>query len=71
MILRNNGLEVEPGEARIISSVTLLAQDGDTPPSEVIFVFESVPNLGVLQLKVGAELPMMKAVTLSSAYFHS
>ncbi|RVE60115.1 hypothetical protein OJAV_G00177700 [Oryzias javanicus] len=50
-VIRNNGLEVEPGEARIISSVTLLAQDGDTPSSEVLYVFESVPNQGMLQLK--------------------
>lgn len=53
--LRNNGLEVEPGEARVISSVTLLAQDGDTPSSEVQFILESVPKQGLLQLKVGPE----------------
>uniref|UniRef100_A0A3P9KP61 FRAS1-related extracellular matrix protein 1 n=1 Tax=Oryzias latipes TaxID=8090 RepID=A0A3P9KP61_ORYLA len=50
-IIRNNGLEVEPGEARVISSVTLLAQDGDTPSSEVQFILESVPKQGLLQLK--------------------
>uniref|UniRef100_A0A3P9HTD0 FRAS1-related extracellular matrix protein 1 n=1 Tax=Oryzias latipes TaxID=8090 RepID=A0A3P9HTD0_ORYLA len=50
-IIRNNGLEVEPGEARVISSVTLLAQDGDTPSSEVKFILESVPKEGLLQLK--------------------
>lgn len=51
---RNNGLEVEPGESRLISSVTLLAQDADTPSSEVKYIFESVPTQGLLQLKVGA-----------------
>lgn len=51
---RNNGLEVEPGEARLISSVTLFAQDSDTPSSEVMYIFESVPTQGLLQLKVGA-----------------
>uniref|UniRef100_A0A3B3D2I5 Fras1 related extracellular matrix 1a n=1 Tax=Oryzias melastigma TaxID=30732 RepID=A0A3B3D2I5_ORYME len=61
----NNGLEVEPGEARIISSVTLLAQDGDTPPSEVIFVFESVPNLGVLQLKTAGRNCTQESVDLN------
>uniref|UniRef100_H2N2B6 FRAS1-related extracellular matrix protein 1 n=1 Tax=Oryzias latipes TaxID=8090 RepID=H2N2B6_ORYLA len=40
-----------PGEARVISSVTLLAQDGDTPSSEVQFILESVPKQGLLQLK--------------------
>lgn len=51
---RNNGLEVEPGEARLISSVTLFAQDSDTPPSEVMYMFESAPTQGLLQVKVGA-----------------
>lgn len=54
MSLRNNGLEVEPGESRLISSVTLFAQDGDTPASEVMYIFENVPTQGLLQLKVGA-----------------
>lgn len=51
---RNNGLEVEPGEVRLISSVTLFAQDSDTPSSEVMYIYESVPTRGLLQLKVGA-----------------
>lgn len=54
MSFRNNGLEVEPGESRLVSSVTLFAQDKDTPSSEVMYIFESVPTLGLLQLKVGA-----------------
>lgn len=45
---------MEPGEARLISSFTLFAQDGDTPSSEVMYMFESVPTEGLLQLKVGA-----------------
>ncbi|XP_039996233.1 FRAS1-related extracellular matrix protein 1a isoform X2 [Xiphias gladius] len=53
--IRNNGLEVEPGEARLISSVTLFAQDSDTPPSEVLYIFESVPTQGLLQLKEGKD----------------
>ncbi|KAM4537427.1 FRAS1-related extracellular matrix protein 1a isoform 1-T1 [Odontesthes bonariensis] len=60
-IIRNNGLEVDPGEAKIISSVTLFAQDGDTPSSELMFIFESVPTQGLLQLKEG-----QKWVTLTA-----
>ncbi|XP_040887458.1 FRAS1-related extracellular matrix protein 1a [Toxotes jaculatrix] len=51
--IRNNGLEVEPGDARLISSVTLFAQDSDTPSSEVMYIFDSVPTQGLLQLKEG------------------
>ncbi|XP_019955749.2 FRAS1-related extracellular matrix protein 1a isoform X1 [Paralichthys olivaceus] len=53
--IRNNGLEVEPGETRLISSVTLFAQDGDSPSSEVMYIFESVPTQGLLQLKEGQD----------------
>lgn len=53
---RNSGLEVEPGEARLISSLTLFAQDSDSPSSEVMYIFENVPTQGLLQLKVG-EIP--------------
>lgn len=45
---------MEPGEARLISSVTLFAQDSDTPSSEVMYILESVPTQGILQLKVGS-----------------
>ncbi|XP_029310735.1 FRAS1-related extracellular matrix protein 1a isoform X2 [Cottoperca gobio] len=54
-VIRNNGLEVEPGEARLISSVTLFAQDSDTPASKVMYIFESVPTQGLLQLKEGQD----------------
>ncbi|XP_062240330.1 FRAS1-related extracellular matrix protein 1a [Platichthys flesus] len=53
--IRNNGLEVEPGETRLISSATLFAHDGDSPSSEVMYIFESVPTQGLLQLKEGQE----------------
>ncbi|XP_034470969.1 FRAS1-related extracellular matrix protein 1a isoform X1 [Hippoglossus hippoglossus] len=53
--IRNNGLEVEPGETRLISSVTLFAHDGDSPSSEVMYIFESVPTQGLLQLKEGQD----------------
>ncbi|XP_051284973.1 FRAS1-related extracellular matrix protein 1a isoform X2 [Dicentrarchus labrax] len=54
-VIRNNGLEVEPGETRLISSVTLFAQDSDTPSLEVMYTFESVPTQGLLQLKEGRD----------------
>ncbi|XP_036969221.1 FRAS1-related extracellular matrix protein 1a isoform X1 [Acanthopagrus latus] len=54
-VIRNNGLEVEPGEARLISSVALFAQDSDTPSSEVMYILESVPTQGILQLKEGQD----------------
>ncbi|XP_015200443.2 FRAS1-related extracellular matrix protein 1a isoform X2 [Lepisosteus oculatus] len=54
-VIRNNGLEVEMGEARIISSAVLLAQDNDTPGHQTHYVFESLPKQGLLQLKIGLD----------------
>lgn len=54
LVQRNEGLEVEPGQARLISSAALSARDIDTPSTEVIYIFKSVPTQGLLQLKVGA-----------------
>ncbi|XP_074518325.1 FRAS1-related extracellular matrix protein 1a isoform X2 [Halichoeres trimaculatus] len=62
-VVRNNGLEVEPGEARLISSVVLFTEDRDTPASEVVFVFESVPAQGLLQLKEGQSWMALTAGT--------
>ncbi|XP_006810522.1 FRAS1-related extracellular matrix protein 1-like, partial [Neolamprologus brichardi] len=50
-LIRNAGLDVEPAESRLISSASLFAQDRDTPPSELMYIFESVPTQGLLQLK--------------------
>ncbi|XP_077598282.1 FRAS1-related extracellular matrix protein 1a [Stigmatopora nigra] len=50
-LIRNNGLEVEPGETRLITSVSLLAQDYDTPTSQVLYKFKSFPTQGLLQFK--------------------
>ncbi|PWA22149.1 hypothetical protein CCH79_00019973 [Gambusia affinis] len=50
-VIRNNGLEVEPGEAKVISSITLFAKDKDTPSTEIMYIFERVPTQGTLQLK--------------------
>ncbi|CAL8384770.1 unnamed protein product [Arctogadus glacialis] len=60
-VIRNNGLEVTPGEAHLISSMTLFAQDMDTPPGEVLYVFQSVPAQGQLQLKVGVAWVTLRA----------
>lgn len=45
-------MEVEPGEARLISSAALLAEDADTPSTDVSYRIQSVPSQGLLQLKV-------------------
>lgn len=55
MCYRNTGIEVEPGEARLISSAVLSAHDNDTPSTNIIYVFESVPVHGLLQIKVSAQ----------------
>lgn len=52
---RNTGIEVEPGEARLISSAVLSAHDNDTPSTKIIYVFESVPVHGMLQIMVSAQ----------------
>ncbi|XP_034712307.1 FRAS1-related extracellular matrix protein 1a isoform X2 [Etheostoma cragini] len=60
-VIRNNGVDVEPGEARLISSVTLFAQDSDTPSSELSYIFDSVPTQGILQLKEGQDWATLTA----------
>ncbi|KAI1888531.1 hypothetical protein AGOR_G00186130 [Albula goreensis] len=54
-VIRNNGIEVEMGESRVISSAVLSAEDGDTPSQHILYIFDSVPFQGVLQLKVGLD----------------
>ncbi|KAK2860526.1 hypothetical protein Q7C36_004692 [Tachysurus vachellii] len=54
-IIRNTGIEVEPGEDRLISSAVLSAHDNDTPSTNIIYVFESVPVHGMLQIKAGLD----------------
>ncbi|KAG1924545.1 FRAS1-related extracellular matrix protein, partial [Pimephales promelas] len=51
-IIRNIGLEMEAGESRLISSAVLSAHDKDTSSSDIIYVFESIPSHGVIQMKV-------------------
>ncbi|KAJ8008243.1 hypothetical protein DPEC_G00102780 [Dallia pectoralis] len=54
-VVRNTGLEVEAGEARLISSFSLLAQDSDTPAREIVYMLERVPTQGLLQVKEGSD----------------
>ncbi|KAK1796819.1 hypothetical protein P4O66_000910 [Electrophorus voltai] len=50
-VIRNTGVQVEGGEARLISSAVLSAHDNDTPPTGIIYVFDSCPTHGLLQIK--------------------
>ncbi|XP_067839790.1 FRAS1-related extracellular matrix protein 1a isoform X3 [Heptranchias perlo] len=66
LLNRNNGLEVEMGESRIISSVVLEAEDKDTAREHVYYVMDSVPKQGVLQLKEGRDwLPLHAGMNCS------
>uniref|UniRef100_H3CI90 Fras1 related extracellular matrix 1a n=1 Tax=Tetraodon nigroviridis TaxID=99883 RepID=H3CI90_TETNG len=60
-LVRNSGVEVEPGEARLISSAALLAQDADTPATEVRYRIQSVPTQGLLQLKESRDWVTLEA----------
>ncbi|XP_049444192.1 FRAS1-related extracellular matrix protein 1b [Epinephelus fuscoguttatus] len=50
-LLKNAGLEVDSGERRVISSVTLEAEDLDTPLNQVYYFLNAEPRFGKLQLK--------------------
>lgn len=43
---------MDSGERRVISSVTLEAEDLDTPPHQVFYFISAAPRFGKLQLKV-------------------
>uniref|UniRef100_A0A8C2KCV2 FRAS1-related extracellular matrix protein 1 n=1 Tax=Cyprinus carpio TaxID=7962 RepID=A0A8C2KCV2_CYPCA len=60
-LIRNTGIEMEAGESRLISSAVLSAHDKDTPSSDIIYVFESVPSHGVIQMKVGTDWVSLSA----------
>uniref|UniRef100_A0A8P4KJE7 Fras1 related extracellular matrix 1b n=1 Tax=Dicentrarchus labrax TaxID=13489 RepID=A0A8P4KJE7_DICLA len=49
----NAGLEVDSGARRVISSVTLEAEDLDTPTNQVYYFLNAEPRFGKLQLKSG------------------
>ncbi|RVE74139.1 hypothetical protein OJAV_G00038340 [Oryzias javanicus] len=50
-LLKNAGLDVNFGELRVISSLTLEVEDLDTPPDQVFFILNTEPRFGNLQLK--------------------
>lgn len=52
MCCRKVEIEVNMGEAQIISSAVLSAEDKDTPREHIYYLFDSVPENGHLQLKV-------------------
>ncbi|KAG8130544.1 hypothetical protein E2320_017169 [Naja naja] len=53
VLSRKGKIEVNMGEAQIISSAVLSAEDKDTPREQIYYLFERVPENGHLQLKVG------------------
>ncbi|GCB70046.1 hypothetical protein scyTo_0010688, partial [Scyliorhinus torazame] len=66
LLSRNNGLKVEIGDSRIISSVVLEAEDKDTPRQHVYYVMDSAPKQGVLQLKESNDwLPLNSGMNCS------
>uniref|UniRef100_A0A8D0GZ23 FRAS1-related extracellular matrix protein N-terminal domain-containing protein n=1 Tax=Sphenodon punctatus TaxID=8508 RepID=A0A8D0GZ23_SPHPU len=52
VLSKKDELEVTMGEARIISSAFLSAEDKDTPRERIYYLFERIPENGQLQLKV-------------------
>ncbi|XP_074851018.1 FRAS1-related extracellular matrix protein 1 isoform X3 [Carettochelys insculpta] len=55
MLSKKNEIEVNMGETRIISSAVLSAEDKDTPRERIYYLFERIPEYGLLQLKVGGD----------------
>ncbi|KAJ7332654.1 hypothetical protein JRQ81_014834, partial [Phrynocephalus forsythii] len=51
---RNTGLEVEIGRNKVISSVSLEAEDTDSPRNQLYYVINNKPKWGLLKLKVTA-----------------
>ncbi|KAL7988674.1 hypothetical protein Chor_007593 [Crotalus horridus] len=52
VLSRKGKIEVNMGEAQIISSAVLSAEDKDTPREQIYYLFERIPENGHLQLKV-------------------
>nr|XP_056704812.1 FRAS1-related extracellular matrix protein 1 [Euleptes europaea] len=53
MLSKKGEIEVNMGEAQIISNAVLSAVDKDTPRDQIYYLFERIPENGHLQLKVG------------------
>ncbi|KAJ7335466.1 hypothetical protein JRQ81_013407 [Phrynocephalus forsythii] len=54
-LTKKGKIEVNMGDAQIISSAVLSAEDKDTPREHIYYLFERVPKNGHLQLKVGPD----------------
>ncbi|XP_062868751.1 FRAS1-related extracellular matrix protein 1b [Trichomycterus rosablanca] len=50
-LIKNEGIEVEALERRVISSVALEVEDLDTPNNKIYFILNAGPRFGLLQLK--------------------
>ncbi|XP_042310518.1 FRAS1-related extracellular matrix protein 1 isoform X3 [Sceloporus undulatus] len=55
VLSKKGKIEVNMGEAQIISGAVLSAKDKDTPREQIYYLFERVPENGHLQLKVGRD----------------
>uniref|UniRef100_A0A0L8GW04 Cadherin domain-containing protein n=3 Tax=Octopus bimaculoides TaxID=37653 RepID=A0A0L8GW04_OCTBM len=61
IITKNSGLSLEYGNFGLISSSSLLAEDKDTNPSNLIFVLISLPKIGNLQYRMESSYPPAQA----------
>ncbi|CAN9500847.1 unnamed protein product [Ophioblennius macclurei] len=48
---RNRGLEVDPGQIRVISSLFLDSEDLDSDPDQIFYQMEETPRYGQLKIK--------------------
>ncbi|XP_065101236.1 FRAS1-related extracellular matrix protein 1b isoform X1 [Paramisgurnus dabryanus] len=53
-LLKNAGVDVQALAKRVISSVTLEAEDHDTPSNQIFFILNAGPRFGLLQLMTEA-----------------
>nr|XP_018668634.1 FRAS1-related extracellular matrix protein 1 isoform X2 [Ciona intestinalis] len=53
IVVRNEGIRLEIGSTKIISSVSLQTTDADTESSELVYELHSIPRRGDLQIKRG------------------
>lgn len=52
-LIRNGGLEVEAADNKVISSVALEAEDGDSRKQSIYYIINNAPTYGELKRKVG------------------
>ncbi|XP_053152072.1 FRAS1-related extracellular matrix protein 1-like [Hemicordylus capensis] len=61
VLSKKGKIEVNMGEAQIISSAVLSAEDKDTPRDHIYYLFERVTENGHLQLKVGHDWVVLQS----------